>query len=239
MRTIQRTATDRISIRECKELILGRAPLVRLGELHATIDERSGRPIGPIEHRVIEGVNAFERDIHDEFFLILQQLNIKPRHMLSPSDTNYRNAVGSRSCYDVPELPASPGVDGSYAVSHEEFVRIADAFGSQVVVTKLQERGAESVTAATAVSAQAQGGGASGTPLMREAPAARRARWLEMLEAEERVKKRGALTRLANSEGVDRSNMGKDIAKARAERQTQRRDGGWGSQLVQDGKRIR
>lgn len=78
---------------------------------------------------------------------------------------------------------------------------------------------------------------AAPAPVAKETPAERRARWLDMFEAEEKREKRGALQRLANSEGVDRSNMGKDIAKARAERDTQRRAGGWASQLVQDGKR--
>lgn len=70
-----------------------------------------------------------------------------------------------------------------------------------------------------------------------ETPEQRRARWLAMFEAEEKRMKRGALQRLANSEGVDRSNMGKDIAKAREERDTQRRAGMWTVQRVQDGKR--
>ena len=74
-------------------------------------------------------------------------------------------------------------------------------------------------------------------PEVKEKPQDRRARWLVMFEAEEKRGKRGALTRLAKSEGVDRSNMGKDIDKARAERDTQRRAGGWTAQLVQDGKR--
>lgn len=78
---------------------------------------------------------------------------------------------------------------------------------------------------------------AAPAPVAKETPAERRARWLDMFEAEEKREKRGALQRLANSEGVDRSNMGKDIAKARAERDTQRRAGGWASQFVQDGKR--
>ena len=74
-------------------------------------------------------------------------------------------------------------------------------------------------------------------PEVKETAHERRARWLVMFEAEEKRGKRGALTRLAKSEGVDRSNMGKDIDKARAERDTQRRAGGWTAQLVQDGKR--
>lgn len=72
---------------------------------------------------------------------------------------------------------------------------------------------------------------------VKETPGERRARWLVMFEAEEKRMKRGALTRLAKSEGVDRSNMGKDIQTARAARDTERRAGVWASQLVQDGKR--
>ncbi len=70
----------------------------------------------------------------------------------------------------------------------------------------------------------------------KETPAERRARWLAMFDEEKKREKRGALQRLADREGVDRSNMGKDIAKARLARDTQRRSGSWTSQLVQDGK---
>ena len=85
--------------------------------------------------------------------------------------------------------------------------------------------------------APAQPQAATPAPVAKETPAERRARWLDMFEAEEKREKRGALQRLANSEGVDRSNMGKDIAKARAERADQKRAGVWASQLVQGGKR--
>lgn len=71
----------------------------------------------------------------------------------------------------------------------------------------------------------------------KETPSERRARWLAMFEEEERREKRGALQRLADREGVDRANMSKDLAKARKERDTQRR-GGVYSQLVRDGKRT-
>lgn len=63
------------------------------------------------------------------------------------------------------------------------------------------------------------------------------ARYLAMFETEEKRDKRGALQRVADSEGVDRSNMRKDIDKARAARVKQNRDGFYVSQLVQDGKR--
>lgn len=72
----------------------------------------------------------------------------------------------------------------------------------------------------------------------KETPSERRVRWLAMFEKEERREKRGALQRLADREGVDRSNMSKDIAKAREERDTQRRAGTWAAQLVQNGKRA-
>lgn len=80
---------------------------------------------------------------------------------------------------------------------------------------------------------------ATTAPVAKETPDERRARWLAMFEAQEKREKRGALQRLADSEGVDRSNMKKDIDKARAVRDTHIRAGGWASQLVQDGKRKR
>ena len=78
------------------------------------------------------------------------------------------------------------------------------------------------------------------TPVLptKETPSERRVRWLAMFEEEEQRARRGALQRLADREGVDRSNMGKDIAKARKERDTQRRAGTWAAQLVQNGKRA-
>lgn len=79
---------------------------------------------------------------------------------------------------------------------------------------------------------------ASSAPVPQETPAERRARWLEMFEAEAKIQKRGALQRLAERERADRSNMGKALAKARNERDKQNRAGGWTSQLVQTGKRT-
>ena len=73
-----------------------------------------------------------------------------------------------------------------------------------------------------------------------EAPAQRRARFLQVFEAEERSGGTyGALGRAALSEGVDRSNMRKLIDKARAERTEKARSGiGWGAQLTQGSKRT-
>ena len=76
------------------------------------------------------------------------------------------------------------------------------------------------------------------TPAPVETVEQRRARYLATFEAEEKRLKRGALQRVADSEGVDRSNMSKDIAKARSARDEQNRAGpAWASQLIQDGKR--
>lgn len=65
----------------------------------------------------------------------------------------------------------------------------------------------------------------------------RRARYLALFEDEEKRGKHGALARVASREGVDRSNMKKDIDKARDVRTSQARTGTWTSQLVQDSKR--
>lgn len=58
-----------------------------------------------------------------------------------------------------------------------------------------------------------------------ETPKERRHRWLEMFEAEAERGERGALQRVAEREGVDRSNMSKAIEKAREERAEERRAG--------------
>jgi len=85
----------------------------------------------------------------------------------------------------------------------------------------------------------AQPQAAAPAPVVAETPQERRARWLAMFEEEEARAPRGALQRLADREGVDRSNMKKDIDRARAARDERRRAGGWASQLVKDGKRAR
>lgn len=79
---------------------------------------------------------------------------------------------------------------------------------------------------------------ATAAPVVTETVAQRRARYLAMFETEQKQDTRGALQRVANSEGVDRSNMRKDIDKARAARDEQKRAGVWISRLVQDGKRT-
>lgn len=71
-----------------------------------------------------------------------------------------------------------------------------------------------------------------------ETPMQRRARLLAELEDERAIQRRGALQRLADRHGVDRSNLGKDIRKAEAERAEDRRAGTWANHLVRNGKRT-
>jgi hypothetical protein len=70
----------------------------------------------------------------------------------------------------------------------------------------------------------------------------RRARYLEWFTEEEKIAKLGALQRVFQREqkqnpNADRSNIGKDIKKARAVQTERKRAGHWEAQLVQGGKR--
>jgi hypothetical protein len=70
-----------------------------------------------------------------------------------------------------------------------------------------------------------------------ETTAQRRIRWLNLFDEEKKRGERGALQRVADRERVDRSNMKKDIDKARAFLEEQRRGGLLVGQMVQAGKR--
>lgn len=71
-----------------------------------------------------------------------------------------------------------------------------------------------------------------------ETPKQRRARYLALFETESRNEPRGALARVATCEGVDRSNLGKALEKARRERNELNRAGLMTPQIVRDGKRA-
>ena len=83
------------------------------------------------------------------------------------------------------------------------------------------------IPAAPVVTDDAPGGVEPATPATvgGETVEQRRFRWLVMFEAEQGRGKRGALQRVANREGVDRSNMMKDINKAKAIHTKQKRAG--------------
>lgn len=73
----------------------------------------------------------------------------------------------------------------------------------------------------------------------KETTAERGARRLALFEQEEKRDKVGALQRVATLEKVDRSNLGKELKKAREARGERKRHGGdWAGQLVRDGKRT-
>jgi hypothetical protein len=74
-------------------------------------------------------------------------------------------------------------------------------------------------------------------PVGTETAEQRRFRHLVMYETEKGIRERGALQRVANREGVDRSNMKKGIDKAKAILAEQKRAGLLVSQMVKDGKR--
>ena len=95
------------------------------------------------------------------------------------------------------------------------------------------------IPAAPVVTAGAPGGVEPATPATvgGETVEQRRFRYLVMFETEQGRGKRGALQRVANREGVDRSNMMKDINKAKAIRTEQKRAGLFVSHTVKDGKR--
>jgi len=94
--------------------------------------------------------------------------------------------------------------------------------GLRVPLSELKFKRESVERVAEIINKAAQPQAATPAPVAKETPAERRARWLDMFEAEEKLVKRGALQRLAKREGVDRSNMGKDIAKARARPKTGR-----------------
>lgn len=86
--------------------------------------------------------------------------------------------------------------------------------------------------------------GASGDRQTVEPIEQRRARYLEWHTEESRIQKRGAVQRVFERERlqnprVDRSAIGKDIAKAREAMKTQTRTGTMFNQLVRDGRRQR
>lgn len=126
------------------------------------------------------------------------------------------------------------GLDKAAAHTDAHLLRVIDEWANKEAPAR-QIPALEGMEPLTAVPRAAP---TSAAPVAVEKPKERRARWLSMFEAEQGRKKRGALQRLADSVGVDRSKMGSDIAKARAERE-QQKQAGWTSQLMKDGKRAR
>ena len=210
MKTIYRENTDRLSVADAKRLILDAVPVEKAVDVYAQVDDQGNiNWDGDIECRVNEKANIPAAHLDNDFLATCNALSIQPRMKYRPVFTDYTGNVLQ---------------DAIYTIAHSEFVRLAELFGLLVVTGEAPEP--EPITPSPA-------------PVASETVEQRRARYLALFEAEERREKRGALQRVADSEKVDRSNMSKDIDKARAARDAQKRaGGGWGSQLVQDGKRM-
>lgn len=208
MPIIYRAETVRLSIAEAKRLILDALPSEKFGQVIArTTPDGEIDWSGPLELRESHGKP--QKDfIDEEFKEICQSLAIQPLMRWRPS---------------VSEYPTSSSLDDEYTITHDEFSEIANRYGLLVEVGSVTQMPQSQVASSPQVE-------------QKETPKERRARWLVMFEEEERRGERGALQRLADKEGVDRSNMKKAINKATEERNGQKRDGLWG-QLVKDGKR--
>lgn len=211
MPTICRQNSERISVADAKRLILDALPLELGAARFFGKPGPDGEPIWDFDSVVqVPAAEAHAPYLDSGFLALCKGLGFEPHLMFSP-------AIGGYS--------ANPKQDDSYMLTHAQFVKLAECYSLTVEVEPASPA-PEQETATPA-------------PVPKETPDERRTRWLAMFEAEEKQEKRGALQRLADSEGVDRANMKKDIDKAMTKRDTQRRAGGWTSQLVQDGKRPR
>lgn len=212
MSTIYRRNSERISVADAKQLILNALPLeLNAGRFLVKMGP-DGKTISDIDMDSLAIVSAAEAHapyLDSDFLELCNGLGFEPHMMFSPAIGGYRG----------------PQDDNTYMLTHTEFVKLAEKYSLSVEIGTARPAPAQSA--------------AEPAPVVKETAQERRARWLDMFEAEEKREKRGALQRLANSENVDRSNMKKDIDKARGARDTEKRAGGWTSQLVQDGKRPR
>ncbi|MDM7950084.1 hypothetical protein [Hydrogenophaga sp.] len=174
---------------------------------------------GPLE--VVHNPHARrgEAYLEADFPALLAELEIVPRMIRRPTWKDFG--------------PGKPLAE--YSITRVEFSKLAECYGLSVIVEAPEQASPAQSAAEPAPLAPS----ASDAPVVAETVAQRRARWLDMFEAEEKRAKRGALTRLAKSEGVDRANMRKDINRAQTARDTEKRAGPWASQLVQGGKRPR
>lgn len=136
-----------------------------------------------------------------------------------------------------PLKPDAPSVDVLPSlVSINDFREFVAELGYDVQVGDEGE-GSASQTVPAARATEAPPAANSNAPGVKETRSERCIRWLAMFEDEAKLGKRGALQRLAQREGVDRSNMSKDIDRARKKRDEEKQAGRWGAQLVKDGKR--
>lgn len=172
-------------------------------------------------------------DFRESGFSAEQESTYKKRYMLL------------RDAYRRPPFSCKTALTAEHmnqveAEAFLEWTNIQPLFGAMPFEMQRQPKRAAHIDISPVTSGSAKAAAQTlGKEVLTETPAERRAKLLAMFEAEEQREKRGALQRLADREGSDRSNLGKLIAKAKVERDEKAREGGWTSQLVQNGKRAR
>lgn len=208
MKTIYKGSTDTLTIGETKRLIIGAMPLELAAPVFATFNEQWEIEDGSLTVGELHETCIYAEFIDGDFLAICQQQGITPRHKYRPRFTDYSGAAEQ---------------DGNYTITHDEFVKLASLYGATVEIGAAPAKDTEA-------------------PAPKETVEQRRARYLAMFTEEERINKRGALQRVTEREkkqnpNADRSNIGKDIEKARGTAKAQKQANGWTSQLVHDGKK--
>ena len=120
MSSTNRDNADRLSVADAKRLILETLPPEESGEVYARVDDNGVIDFeGQIEVRVVHGVQIYASFIDRDFLSMCEQLSIQPRMKYRPMFTDYK----WKSSVD----------DALYAITHNEFVNLAEIFGLLVV----------------------------------------------------------------------------------------------------------
>ena len=119
MTTIYRDNASRLSVADAKRLILDALPPETSGEVYAQIDENGEVNFeGPVEVKVVHGVQIYASFIDRDFLSTCKQLSIRPRMKYRPVLTDYIGDISQ---------------DDTYTIAHDEFVSLAELFNLLVV----------------------------------------------------------------------------------------------------------
>lgn len=121
MKTIYRDNADRLSVADAKRLILEALPPERSGEVYAQVDENGDIDFeGPVELKVVYGVQIYESFIDRDFLTTCEQLSIQPRMKYRPAVMDYTWKSSEN--------------DTLYTIGHDEFSRVTELFGLTVAI---------------------------------------------------------------------------------------------------------
>lgn len=121
MKTIYRDNADRLSVADAKRLILEALPPERSGEVYAQVDENGDIDFeGPVELKVVYGVQIYESFIDRDFLTTCEQLSIQPRMKYRPAVMDYTWKSSEN--------------DTLYTIEHDEFSRFTELFGLTVAI---------------------------------------------------------------------------------------------------------